>query len=152
MDWKKLMIEHLNHTYSKLCDTLDSVDPTMVVHPESGWRVQDIVGHLAAWYRERIMALQAWQAGQEYLIPNYDTTSYNQRAYEARRHLSYSKIAAEFQSAHEELIAILQQIPEDYFSETIRYPWGETGMIGHLIERLIVHEREHLHEIAELQQ
>ena len=101
MDWKKLMIEHLNHTYNKLREVLDSVDPTMVVHPESGWRVQDIVGHLAAWYKERTLALQAWQDGREYLIPNYNTTSYNQQAYEARRRLSYPQIAAEFQAADE---------------------------------------------------
>jgi hypothetical protein len=151
VDWKNLVIDHLNHVYNQMCDTLDGVDPDLIVHADSGWRVQDIVGHLAVWYEERIETLRAWQEGQDYRIANYERDTYNQQAYEARKNVSFRKVAAEWQSAHEELIAILNEIPGEYFDRKIHYPWGETGTVAHLIERLIIHEREHQQEISEAQ-
>lgn len=149
MDWKNLLLDQLNRVYSELTASIDGLDPELVVHADTGWRLQDVLGHLAVWYEERTMSLQAWLQGEEYRIKAYKRDSYNQQAYERRRDWVYGEVFAEWQQAHSDLISVLREVPSNQFDSTIVYPWGESGTVAHLIERMIIHEREHQQEIRD---
>ena len=148
-DEKTRLVQLLEETRRDTLIALEGVDDEMVVDPESGWRVKDIIGHLAAWDIEAVTALRAYGRGEVYLIPNYTTMDdFNARHIEKRKALLADQIRAEWETAHHDLKIALQEIPLDRFVVRMAYPWGGHGAISELVEIMAEHEREHCEDIA----
>ena len=47
MDWKNLVIDHLNHVYNQMCDTLDGLDPELIRLSLGCEPAEDIIAALA---------------------------------------------------------------------------------------------------------
>lgn len=144
------VIEQLQDARRNFRAALDRIDPETVVYADTGWRVRDLVGHMALWYGERIRTLRAYQQGQEYRIPGFaGGAAYNQQDYEARKNLPYDEVVGDWEQAHTDLLAILRELPDSALDDETMLPWGERGTIALLLERLIAHEREHGAEIQQ---
>ncbi|MBC8506544.1 MAG: maleylpyruvate isomerase N-terminal domain-containing protein [Anaerolineales bacterium] len=147
---KKRLIKLLAKAHIATRATLDEVDLEMPVFTDSGWRIRDIIGHIATWDQETAKSLRAYQEGSEYSIPDLDEeeTEYNERAVVEQKKLSTQQILAEWEQAHGELKKAVQEIPEDQFPGDMLYPWGdERGSIATLVEYMIEHAVEHQDEI-----
>jgi hypothetical protein len=121
---------------------LDDVDLEMVVHKETGWRVRDVVGHIATWDREVAKSLRANMAGFEYLTPDLDEdeNEFNEAAVREQRKLTSEQILDEFEKAYDELWVAIVDISPDRFPGELLYPWGdERGDITKLVEYFIEH-------------
>ena len=152
---KKRLIDRLTEAHHALHRMLDEVDLEIPVYKDSGWRVRDIVGHVATWDREVATSLRAYQEGAEYIIPDLDEeeVDYNKKAVQEQRKLSVEQLLGEFQQAHDEFRNAIQDIPEDRFPGDLLYPWGEErGDITTLVEYMIDHAVEHRDEIAKAAQ
>jgi len=60
---KTQLIDQLKEAHQATLATVRDLDLGLVVHTDSGWRVQDILGHLAQWYENRILSVTAWHEG-----------------------------------------------------------------------------------------
>ncbi len=147
---KKRLIDSLTEARLATRATLDDVDLDMIVHEETGWRVRDIVGHIATWDWEIANSLRAYLAGSEYLTPNLDEeeVEFNQNAILEQQKLTSEQILIEFETAYDEFRKAIQEIPDDRFPGDLLYPWGdERGDIATMVEYMIEHSDEHREEI-----
>jgi hypothetical protein len=146
---KKRLIDLLADAHSILRATLEGIDPELRVHTDTGWRIRDIIGHIATWDREAAKSISAFGAGTEYSIPDLDEDVFNQQAAMVQQELTAQQVFAEWEQARDDLKAVVQEILSDQFPGDLLYPWGdERGSIPQLIEFIVKHDAEHRDEIV----
>lgn len=74
---ERRLLDLLTQSYSAAHATLEGIDLEIRVYPDSGWRIRDILGHIATWDREVANSLRAFRVGQEYAIPNLGEDAFN---------------------------------------------------------------------------
>lgn len=144
---KQRLVFLLESERRKTIELLRDLTPYRVIHPESGWRVIDIIGHLATWEREVLAAIQAFHEGDVYTIPNFEPESYNIAQYERRRSLDPAQIRMDWFMARRDLQDVIHDLHDHCFTGEMSYPSGRRGMVIALIEELAEHEAEHRQEI-----
>lgn len=152
---KKRLIDSLTEAHIALRETMDKVDLEMPVYEDTGWRVRDIVGHVATWDLVVAKSLRAYLAGSEYVIPNpgeYED-EFNESEVSEQQRLSTQQILDEFETAYVEFKSAIEDIPEDQFPGELLYPWGdERGDIATMVNYMIEHAIEHRDEIVKAKQ
>ena len=147
---KRQLIELLTQTHSAIQATIEGIDLEMGVYPDSGWRIRDIIGHIATWDRQVAKSLRAFQVGKEYAIPNHDEAVFNEQDVLGQQKLTNQQVFEEWEQARENFKEAVQEIPLDQFPGDLLYPWGdERGTIAHLVEMMTEHDTEHRDEIVE---
>jgi len=134
---------------------LEKADLRLIVFADSGWRVREILGHVATWNQQVAMSVNAYQAGKEYLIPDLDEdeVDFNEKAVSEQKKLSDQQILDEWEEAYKELSNAVQEVPVERFPGDMLYPWGnERGDIVTLVEYMIDHIIEHRDEIVKAAQ
>jgi hypothetical protein len=148
---KEHLLDNLLEAHLAVRAVLDRVDLEMpVYYEEGGWRVRDIIGHIATWDKEVAKSLRAYKTGSEYLIPDLDEdeVDFNETAALEQRKLSAQQIVDDFIQAYKVFRDGIQDIPADRFPGDLLYPWGdERGSITLLVDYMIEHAIEHLDEI-----
>jgi hypothetical protein len=146
---KKHLLKLLTESHSATRVTIEGIDPEWCVYTDTGWRIRDIIGHIATWDRQVAKSLQAFRTGNEYSIPGLDEDDYNEQAVLEQRELTTQQIFSEWEQAHEEFKKTIQDMPLDKFPGDLLYPWGdERGSIAHVVEYMIEHNVEHRDEIV----
>jgi hypothetical protein len=144
---KQRLIHQLETERRQTIAVLQGLDPYLVVHTDSGWRVKDLVGHLAAWDREVLAAMQAFHEGDHYIIPNFTSQGFNEAQYERRRTLDPAQIRMDWGMVRRDVQDMIHDLHAHLFETDMTYPWGERGKVVALIEELASHEAEHRGEI-----
>jgi hypothetical protein len=146
---KQRLLELLTQTHSATRATLEGIDLEMPVYPDSGWRIRDIIGHIATWDRQVAKSLRAFRVGNEYAIPDLDETAFNEQDVLKQQELTTQQVFEEWEQAREDLKEAVKGIPLDQFPGDLLYPWGdERGTIAHLVEMMAEHDVEHRDEIV----
>ncbi len=147
---KQRLIALLGSSRRAAIEALRGMDEYAVVYPESGWRVKDVLGHLAAWEREALAALQAYHEHDEYTLgEDYELARYNEENYQKRREFYPAQCRIDWGMVRRDLqFAVHDLDPARLFDEML-YPWGERGTVPDLIESMIAHEEEHIQEMLE---
>ena len=149
---KRDIIQRLANAHDALKKSIDGLDLEQVIHEDTGWRIRDILGHIATWDRVLIHAIETYLSGSEYVISGMvgDETEYNSEKVEEQRTFSTTEILNEWNQAREDFIDAVQKIPEDRFKDELAFPWGdERGSLSFMIEYMIEHDGEHQEEILE---
>ena len=152
IEHKENILTRLSDSHSELEQALEGLDLELVIHPDTGWCIRDILGHIATWDRVLIHSIQTFLEGSEYVIPGMvgDETDYNTQKVAEQKKLSSSEILKEWNQAREDFITIVQQIPTDKFFDELAFPWGdERGSLSVMIEYMIEHNGEHQAEILQ---
>jgi uncharacterized damage-inducible protein DinB len=146
---KERLLDLLADSHSNLRATIEGIDPELRVHSDTGWRIRDIVGHIATWDREVAKSIRAFRVGTEYSISSLNEGVFNQQMAAVQRELTAQQVYAEWEQAREDFKAAVKEMPSDQFSSDLLYPWGdERGNIAHLVEYMIDHDAEHRDEIV----
>jgi hypothetical protein len=95
------------------------------------WSVKDILAHLAAWER---LFLHWYSAGVQGRTPQVTpvgmnkriTDALNQQIYETNKRRSLDEVLADFQASHDEILVIIETIPEEDMFAHGRFPWTGT--------------------------
>ncbi len=143
---KQYLLERLTETHAALKNLLDGADLELEVYADTGWRIRDLLGHIATWDWEMVTTLQAFQAGNEYIIPGIevDESDYNANDIAKQQTLSTEQILANWKKARVDLLAAIEAIPTDLFPGDFVFPWGdERGTIVQLLDYFIEHDEEH---------
>lgn len=92
------------------------------------WSIKDLLAHLAAWEQTFIR----WYASRDLMTdglmpPEVQSASavnaYNQHLYERYRDESLPDVQAFFQQSFQQILALVEQIPEADLFTPHRYPW-----------------------------
>ncbi|MBN1200933.1 MAG: DinB family protein [Anaerolineae bacterium] len=147
------LIRVLDKVRERTLSALDSVDPESVLHPASGWRVKDVVMHIAAWDDEAAKALRAYCDGISYAIAGYtNEDAFNQAVYEQYRDQPFENIKAELDAARERFKAAIRALPADRLDGDMVYPWRGVGTARELPGLMATHEKQHADEIRRTSQ
>ena len=120
----------------------------MQVYGDTGWRVRDILAHIAVWDLEAVKSLRAYRVDGEYAIPNLEEDEFNQQSLLGWRELSAEAVLIQYEQARQDFIDALKDIPSDMYPGDLLYPWGdEHGTIPQLVDYMIGHDVEHRQEI-----
>ena len=147
---QEYLINRLTETHHEIQKIIERIDLDIQVYGDSEWQVRDVIGHIATWDREMIKTLQGFMDEKEYFIPGIeeDESDFNEIAVEEQRKLSNQRILDEWNLARKNLLAVIQDIPDDRFSGDFVFPWGdERGSVRILLDYFIEHDEEHRDEI-----
>jgi hypothetical protein len=144
VDEKDRLLHLLEHTRSQTVWWIRSHDG-LVVYPDSGWTLKDVLAHLMVWERECCRSIEAFHQGGTYSIADFgNVDAYNARAYAENKDVPYQQLYAEWTAARENLLSILQAIKADAYSALIAYPSGRRGALDALVQEVAEHERDHM--------
>lgn len=146
---KESLIDRLSETHSIMRATLKEIDLDMQVYEDSGWRIRDIIGHIATWDRQVAKSVRAFSHGSEYAIPDFDEDDFNSENIEGQSKLNSQQVFEEWEAARKEFKAAVQEMPLDLFPGEMLYPWGdERGTVAKLVKEMCDHDEEHHSEIV----
>jgi hypothetical protein len=149
---KQIIINRLGESHVKLEGILDALDLDMVIHPETDWRIRDILGHIATWDRVLIRSIKSFLDRAEYIIPGMVgvETDFNDQKVAEQRDLPTAEIVKEWKKARGDFITAVQGIPHERMNDELNFPWGdERGSLSLMIEYMIDHNGEHQEEILD---
>ena len=147
---KRRILDLLTQSHFVTRSTLEGIDLECHVYADSGWRIRDIIGHIATWDRQVAKSLRAFRVGQEYALPDHDEAAFNEQDVLEQQELTTQSIFEEWESAREEFKEAVKEIPLELFPGDLLYPWGdERGTIAHLVEMMVEHDGEHRDEIVQ---
>lgn len=146
---KEQLIAELARSRKAMIEALRGVDDYAVVYQENEWRVKDVVGHLAAWEREALAAIQAYSEQDSYTLgEGYVLEEYNQQAYQRRKGFDPAQCRMDWGMVRRELQFAVQAIDPSLFFEEMLYPWGKRGTLSALVRHMIQHEEAHVRDIV----
>jgi hypothetical protein len=119
-----------------------------VVYEAYGWRIKDIVAHVATWDAEALRSLHAFRRSVEYRIPNFaGTDDFNAYAATARMDEPFEQILADWDATIKWLRIIINAMTPENLAAEMTYPSGRRGNVGALLEEIIEHHAEHLDDV-----
>ena len=148
-DDKQRLIDLLTDTHSASRMVIEGGDPEAQIYSESGWRIRDILGHIAGWDRQAAKSLRAFKSGEDYAIPDFDEDAANQGMVDVQRNWTNEQVIAEWDEAREDFKLAVEEIEIDKFPGDLLYPWGdERGSIAQLVKYMAEHDVEHREDIV----
>ena len=145
---KNNLTTKLNKSYLAILNIIEGIDLELIVYKDTGWRIKDILGHIATWDREVTKSIEAYKSGNEYAIPNFEDVEYNQAAYVHLHDLDSKQILSIFMDSRQAFIASIEKLDEERLEGKLLYPWGnEHGDVATLVDYMIEHDDEHKDEI-----
>lgn len=149
MDERTRLIQQLDQAHAEMRAVLADIDPRVQVYP--GWTIQQVLAHLAGWDEAVTVSLHAHAVGNEPATPAVRGIDfYNAQSVATREALRYDQVVAEWELAHDQLKAALNELPLAKFQEPLLFPWGASGSVARLVAIFEEHEREHAEEIRRL--
>jgi hypothetical protein len=147
-DRKIQLLQALEDARARNVAAIESIDPELVIYGESGWRVKDLVAHVAVWENEVVTSIEAYNEQREYSIPGFTSDDdYNAEAFRQHRALPNEQVEAMWEAARERFENAIRAIPDDRFDGQIMCPWKKYSGIDGLVRDMVHHEAHHINDI-----
>lgn len=138
----------LEASYQRALATLDGIDPEQVIYEESGWRVKDIVAHVATWDAETLRSVYAYRRGSEYSIENFvDNDDFNAFAAHVRMDEPMERILTDWDATAKWLQLIVRSLTPDDLASEMTHPSGKRDTLGRLLNEIHEHRDHHTNDI-----
>ena len=108
------------------------------------WSLKDIVGHVASWEAEVVSALRELAEGKRPTLLDFNDANldrWNKDHVERKRDLNFWSVYEQLKGGRTRLAEELERVADEDLT-------AEGSVSGQLTRSLIVHDREHWHEIA----
>lgn len=142
---KREFLERMRGSRVELNEAVSGLTEDQITHDivAGEWTVKDVLAHLAAWQSEALRSVERAGQGEDIgpLIAE-SVDEWNHRRVEERRRLPLVDVMQEFNEAHDQLMAALEQWPDDQ-APLGPAGWDEDCRLWWLTE----HDREHLDAI-----
>lgn len=158
---KTELLSEIKTSYAGLLGLVERLDDTMLSKClGGGWRIKDILAHIAAWEEVLIrFHIQAQPFGQvvgsetiDYWESTEDET--NEHFYQRHRDWSGERVLSYLQETHEKLSEVIEALPEDALANpTVQSAASAQPMnplIDYVIGNTIAHYEEHVPMIREI--
>lgn len=149
------LLARLSQARATLKDSIEGLDDRAMTRSEvvPGYTVQDLLGHLAAWDHEVLVAVEAYlNAAPPYRggMDSADSEAWSLRARDRRRAMAMAPLQTRLVCfmTRGELGSLLATVPAEVADHVIDYPWGERGTLRALIEAACIeHDLRHAADI-----
>lgn len=150
-DPKQQLLEDLDAVRRETLALIDGAPADSVVYADSGWRLKDILSHIAAWEDEAARSVRAFLDGSFYMIAAFDNDDdYNAAVYRQMHDVPYTDVIADWTRAREDFRQAVAAVPPDRFEDMMVHPWRIKGTMIDLVRSMVNHEREHAQHIADV--
>ena len=129
---KAKLLRELQEEYQNWQALLDQVGLERMDQPDvaGSWSVKDIVAHLTGWRRRTVGRLQALQLGQPEPPPPWPAhlqtdDEINAWIYQSGQSQSVTEVLDESHQVFQQLLAVIENLPEDILAQAHRLPWME---------------------------
>jgi uncharacterized damage-inducible protein DinB len=109
------------------------------------WSIQELLGHIAAWDREMMLAVESWLTGTVSAQTCPDVDAFNARVIEQIRDQSLGETLRSMMDAHVHLLAVVRRAHGR--GGDFLLPWGERGDLSRAAADMAAHDDEHADEI-----
>src|SRR5205809_4394897 len=153
---KTSILNEMSISYAALEEILTTLDKTQYftegVIP--GWSIKDILAHIASWHHRLLAWLDAAVRNQEPTISGPDNVeemnALNAQFYQENKSRPLDEVLADFLITHQQIMDIVQAMPEEDLMSTHRFAWSQGKPLWHLIAGdTYEHYREHIAQIQE---
>ena len=145
---KTQLLDALSKSHAAALEIWEAADPEIRVYGDTGWRIRDIITHIAVWDQQSAKSLRAYRAGSEYAIPNLVEDDFNSQSILEWSGFTAEAVLEHYDQARKEFKDAVQDIPTDMFPGDLLYPWGdERGSIAQLVDYMVEHDAEHRQDI-----
>ena len=133
-------LERLERSWRNLTEALDGIPEERLAEPGAvgAWSVKDVMGHLAFWDEQALLAAERHLAGQPPVVVP-DVQAMNEREAAARAGRTVAEQRAEMERAHGLIVALLETRPP--------LDPSAAGLCGCLEESTYQHYDEHAGQI-----
>ncbi len=145
---KMRLIRLLEDSRQAALDALKDVDYEQVVYPDGGWRVKDVIAHIAAWDQEVAVAMEAHGRGGEYRLANFQLDEHNRRVFLKFQLDPVMHLYNVWEAAAVRLRLAVGRLSDEQVASEMLYPSGrKRGLPAELIAELVEHRRDHVADI-----
>jgi len=145
---KATLLTEFDLARERMRRVLVGIDPGLEIYP--AWTVKELLAHLAGWDDATILALQALEAGDEPpLLAMRGIDFYNAQTVAERAELNSEQIVKEWELVREQLVQLLNEMPDELVPKRVVSPWGAIMPVATLIQIMIDHEEEHAEVVEE---
>ncbi len=153
---KAKLLDQMSTSYAALEEILAPLDKTQYstegVIP--GWSIKDILAHIAAWHHRLLAWLHAAVRHEEPTISGPDSVeemdALNAQFYQENKSRPLDEVLVDFRITHQQIMDIVQPMPEDDLMSPHRFAWSQGKPLWHLIAGdTFEHYEEHLAQIQE---
>lgn len=123
---KEQLLERLDRAWTELTDAYAGLSGVQLAAPgvAGDWSVKDILAHVTTWEEEALKHLPHILAGET--PPRYSVTyggidAFNALMTERKRALSVAEVLRQLDETHRQLVAYVQQAPEEQFTRETRF-------------------------------
>ena len=125
-------------------------DQAGVGSSNDGWRVQDVLAHLASAELGHCSVIKALLAGQPMLSASgFDLHAFNAAEVAKRRTADLATVVAELEANHESTLALLSRIQPEQWDIAGYHPGGFDTTVEGTFRVIALHKRSHLKELAD---
>lgn len=139
------LLAELERERNQLLRNIETCRIRDIEHPFIGdWSLKDIVGHVATWEAEVVLALRQLRMGRRPAILDFDRAhidEWNQEHVERKRDLNFWCVLEQLKGGRRRLLAEIEQLSDEEVA-------AEGSIYGKLIRSVIDHDRQHWHPIA----
>ncbi len=150
---KHLIRDHLIHTREELLEVIGQMQPSGWERPvqavEGGWKVKQVLLHLATSESGQIKLGQAIAAGQATVPDDFDLNRYNRRQIEKNQDKQPPEILFGMAESRQKLLAFLDEVSAEDLDKRGKHGLGDVISLEQLFYRIGEHEAEHTAEIKQ---
>jgi hypothetical protein len=142
----------LAESYASTLSIVEKIGFDLQIYDDPVWRARDVIWHLAVWDRQVTRSIEAFLAGGQYSIPDFDEHAFNDTSLEEGRQLSLEQLQEDAAQARKNFQDAVERFSPHQLQAEFLYPWGdETGVIDQLVHYMVDHDEEHRQELTSAQ-
>src|SRR5258708_4700019 len=122
---REQLLKKLDAAWAELEESYDGLSASHLTKPgvTGDWSVKDILAHVTTWEEEALKYLPLIiEGGKPPLYKTYGgLDAFNAQKAEQKRDLSLSEVLNQLEETHRQLIAYVQSVPQEQFTQETRF-------------------------------
>jgi hypothetical protein len=134
---KQELLAAIEKELGALETTLETLTPEQMIGPGivGKWSVKDVLAHLIEWEQMCLGWYSAGLHGENPPLPApgfkwNQTPQLNQKIYEQHRHQPLDDVLKQFHTSHDEILAVIQELPNEKLFTLGQYAWTKKNTLG----------------------
>ena len=136
----------MERSRARLNAVLERLAPQAVIYPD--WKVKQVYDHIAGWDDLVVSTLRSYLHEEvPALTVKGGIDHYNAESVSKRKDLSLEQSRQAYDSAREQVLQILRELPPEMLRQKYPAPWGGMCTVNSIVKIFVSHEEEHTKQI-----
>lgn len=127
----------------------EDLDRPVYGHGEEGWRIREVMVHLADAERGLLGQVKRLCAGEQTVPPDFDLERWNRRTVRKYADRPLEELLQQIEASFQEALAFLDSLPEEKLDLVGRHPSGQMLSTEDYLRRIVDHRLTHAQHIQQ---